>query len=518
MHRLVIATTALLTMVGATVVAGYLFVFAVGADRLAQAAPGGSAFYATAYLQPSTGQKMNMAGLLGRVPGFADAASLDQKLHEITARLMGEAGVDYERDVRPWLGNQVAVAARPDPQDLANADMWVLLATKDAGAAEEALQRIASDQGASVTNQEHEGVTIREAAGTAWAVLEELVVLAPTADGVAQVLDVEAGRADSLSDDGAFREAMDRLPADHLAAVYVDSSAFEDAAGTEQPATGYSTASLALVAEADGLHLSGIAPFDADAVPEAMREAFELGRQTGELSAWMPADTQAALVLFGVSQSLTAAEEQLGEIEGGDAVSDALAQVRALAALGLGIDIDSDLLPLFDGEAALAAGGLDRALPAATLLLRPSDADAAEAALNRLREALEERGASVSEEDVGGTTVTSVEVPDLTGVAYAVHEGVVVAGLSREDVAAALDAHDGDSLADTERYVDAWELAGTRGGSELYLDVAALVDAFGDELGVGDEVGDILREIGALAYTMPARDDHSEIHVVLTVR
>ncbi|HEX2141590.1 MAG TPA: DUF3352 domain-containing protein [Candidatus Limnocylindria bacterium] len=518
MQRLVIALTTLLTLTGAAVVTGYLLVFAVGSDRLAQATPAGTAAYATVYLQPSTGQKMNLAQLLGRVPGFADAASLDQKIHEITARLMGEAGVDYERDVRPWLGNQVAIAARPDAADPLAADTWFLAATTDAGAAEAALERIATDQGSQVTTSEHEGVTVSAADGTAWAVLDELVIFAPDPASVTEALDVAAGRADSLASEAGFRDAMGRLPSDHLAAVYLDSTEALASSEADTPATGYTDLSLALVAEAEGLHLFGVAPFDADEAPESMVDAFELGRQVGELTGWMPEDTQAALVVFGLSQSLTAAEEQLGSAPGGDAVADALNQVRAVAALGLGIDIDDDVLPLFDGETAIAVGGIDTGTPGAQLLLRPSDAQAAEAALGRLRDALAGRGAAVDEEQIDGTTVTTVEVPELGTVSYAVRDGVVAAGLTTDAVIGALDAGAGTSLADTERYADAWELAGTRGGNEGYLDVAAVVDGFGDEMGATGEVGDILREIGALAATMPARDDHSEIHIVLTVR
>ena len=105
LQRLAIALTTLLTLVGAAVVTGYLFVFAVGTDRAAGAVPSDATAYVTVYLQPSTGQKMNLATLLGHVPGFADAAGLDQKLHEISARFLGQAGIDYEADVRPWIGN-----------------------------------------------------------------------------------------------------------------------------------------------------------------------------------------------------------------------------------------------------------------------------------------------------------------------------------------------------------------------------------------------------------------------------
>ncbi len=113
LQRLVIALTVFIGLVGATVVAGYLAIFAAGTDRAARAVPADAIAYATVYLQPSTGQQMNLALLLGHVPGFADAANLDQKIHEIAARFLGQAGIDYEADVRPWIGNQLSVALRP---------------------------------------------------------------------------------------------------------------------------------------------------------------------------------------------------------------------------------------------------------------------------------------------------------------------------------------------------------------------------------------------------------------------
>ena len=88
MHRLVIALTTLLSLTAAAVVAGYLFLFAAQPDRAAEAVPDGTAFYATLYLQPSTGQKLNLAELMSRVPGFSDRDALDQKIHEITARFL----------------------------------------------------------------------------------------------------------------------------------------------------------------------------------------------------------------------------------------------------------------------------------------------------------------------------------------------------------------------------------------------------------------------------------------------
>ncbi|MGH2455932.1 MAG: DUF3352 domain-containing protein [Candidatus Limnocylindria bacterium] len=514
MQRLVVALTTLLGLTGIVVVAGYLFLFAAGTDRAARAAPADTVAYVTVYLQPSSGQKMNLANLLGRVPGFADAASLDQKIHEISARLLGDAGLDYEGDLRPWLGNQLALAIAPGTPDAVLQPRAVLLvAVRDPEAAGAALQRLAPGQSST-----YEGEEIVSGADRAWALLDDLLVMGQDAAAVRAALNADAGRDASLSGQAGFAAAMRRLPADHLAAAYLDLSGIAAAAGAEEQLDGYSTASFALLAENEGLRVAGSAPFDADAASAAAREAFALASEPSSLAEWMPADTQAELVVFGLSQSFAAAEEQLGG-RGSEPIADALNQLRAVAALGLGINVDDDLLPLFDRDAAIALGGLDGSSPDGLLLLRPSDPDAAQASLDRLRDALRDRGASVEETDVDGETITLLRVPDLGTVAFAVRDGVIVAGLGADQVGEALRARaDGSSLAATDRYRTAWELAGTRGGNEAFVDVAAVVDATGDALGISGEVGDILREIGALAITTPARDDQSELHVVLTVR
>jgi hypothetical protein len=314
---------------------------------------------------------------------------------------------------------------------------------------------------------------------------------------------------------------MEQVAADHLAAVYADLEAFGASTGISDQLGGYRTASLALLVEPDGLRLEGSAPFDADAASEHAREAFFLSSEPSSLAEWMPPDTQAEMVIFGLSQSIRAAEQGLGGEPGGDAVADALTQLRAVAALGLGISVDAQVLPLFDRETAVAITELEGELPRGQILLRPSDPAAATAALEEMRDELESRGATVEEEEIDGHAITTVEIPELATVAYAIDQEVVVIGLAGEDVAAALEARSsGDSLAATERYRDAWELAGERGGNELWLDAAALVDAAGEELGVTGEARDILLQAGALAMTAPARPDEarSDFHVVLTVR
>jgi hypothetical protein len=520
-QRLVVALTTLLSLTAAVVLGAYLFVFAAQPDRAARAVPADTAVYATLYLQPSTGQKLNLAELMSHVPGFADSASLDTKIHEITARFLGQAGIDYEADVRPWLGDQVALSVQPDGVDPEQADVLVVIDVRDRVAADAALDRIAGDLGLAPQAETHEGVALSVTADTSWALLEDVLLVGSSADAVRGGLDADAGRIDSLADSGAFADAMAEVAADHLASMFVDLEAFGTAAGLGEQLGGYRTASLALLVEPTGLRVQGSAPFDAEAASDQANEAFALSSEPSSLGQWMPASTQAELVVFGLSQSLQAIEDEVGGAEGGEEIIALLTQLRVGAAFGLGINLDADVLPLLDRETALAISGLEGTLPTGQLLLRPSDPDGAAAALERIRAALVERGAASDTHELAGTTVTSVAVPELGTVSYAISEGVVVLGLRPEDVETALTARtSGTSLAADERYTSAWELAGDRGGNEIWLDVGALVDAAGDELGVTGEARDILLQAGALAMTAPARPDEarSDFHVVLTVR
>jgi uncharacterized protein DUF3352 len=519
LHRLVVALTAFLAILAGVVVAGYLLIFAASPDRIARAVPASTTIYGTVYLQPSAGQKMNLAALLGHVPGLEDAASLDGKLHQIAAQLLARTGLDYEADLRPWLGDQLAIAVEPNGTDPSQARFTLLVAVTDRPAAAAALTRIAAERQLAGVPESYQGVELTVAPGGVWALLDDLLIVGGDAGTVRAALDADADRAPSLADSTSFLAAMRRVPADHLAAVYIDIKGLARLAGAEGQLGGYSQASLALVVESNGLRLTGSAPFDAGAASAGARAAFALASEPSSLAEWMPDDTQAELVVFGVAQSLVAAEEQLGSDPATSAVADALNQVRALAALGLGINVDDDLLPLFNREAAVAVGHLADARPSVQLLLRPADAAGAQASLDRMRDGLRGRGSTIRERTVDGVTITTVPIPSLGEVSYAMREGVIVAALDPADVAAALTAAaDGQTLAATARYRSSWELAGVHGGNELWVDVARVVEAAGDQLGVTGDVRAILLEIDALAMTAPAHDALSEFHVVLTAR
>lgn len=517
MHRLVIALVTLIGLTGAAVVASYLLVFGAATDRAASLVPADAALYANVYLQPSNGQRMNLAGLLGRVPGFEDESTLDEKIDQVAQNLLSGAGIDYRQHVKPWLGNQIAIAAWPSTADPMDAEPILLVAVKDVEAARASVAELVARDGPTFTTETYQGVDLQVAEGTSYAILDEMLVVAPAADQLRAVVDVSAG-ADSLADAQAFREAADRLPADHLASVYVDLAALAEATDTADALSGVSTAGAALVVERDGLHLLGSAPFAMDEAEPSSRAGFAMGGEPSSLVEWMPEETLAEVVIFGLRGTLEDAEAAAADSPEGEEVVSTLDTLRAVAAFGLGIDIDNDLLPLLDREAAVALTDLSGELPRGQLLLRPEDPAAASDALDRLTEALSGVGGSSRVEEVDGNQVTIVGVPDTGEVAWTVVDGIVILGLSPDDVAAAIEAHgSGQSLGRSDAYRTAFEVAGTRGGNEAWADVRAIVDLMGADADLPTDVRDILDQLGALAITAPSRDDQIEFHAVLTV-
>jgi hypothetical protein len=517
MHRLVIALVALIGLTGAAVVAGYLLVFGAATDRAAALVPAEAAVYANVYLQPSNGQRMNLAGLLGRVPGFEDESTLDEKLDQVAQNLLSGSGIDYREQVKPWLGNQIAMAAWPSAADAMEAEPILLVAVKDVEAARASVAELIAEDGPTFTSETYEGIELQVAEGTSYAIIDEMLVVAPAADHLRAVVDVSIG-APSLADAEAFREAAERLPTDHLASAFVDLAALAVATDTADALSGVSTASAALIAERDGLHLSGSAPFAMEEAEPSSRAGFAMGGEPSSLVEWMPDETLAEVVVFGLRQTLEDAEAAAAETPEGEEVVSTLDMLRGVAAFALGIDIDNDLLPLLDREAAVAVTDLSGELPRGQLLLRPEDPAAAAEALERLTDALSGVGGSSRAEEVDGNRVTIVAIPDAVELAWTVVDGIVILALDPDDVAAAIDAHrSGQSLGRSDAYRTAFEVAGTRGGNEAWADIAALVDLAGADADLPADVRDILDQLGALAITAPSRDDQIEFHAVLTV-
>lgn len=507
LHRLAIALVTLLGLTGGTVVGAYLLLFAGGADRAARLAPAETVAYATVYLTPTAGQQMNLAELLGRFPGFADDAALDTKVDQLVQNLVAsQLGLDYREQIKPWLGDQLAFAWVPVDGELPPGAPITIAEVTDADLARRAIAD--AMEGLTFTARQYRGVELHDGGLTGFVVVDDMLLVG-SPNALETMIDVSLG-ADALASRPDFRRAMAALPADHLASGFVDIAGLAAIAGVDGSSVSVPSAGAALVAETDGLRVTGSGAFAAG--------AGRVDEHASSLVEWMPPDTIAEATAFGLGGTFV---EAVDAVAGVDEARDALAALdllRAAAALGLGIDLDADVRSLLDGEAAVALSGFDGERPRGQVLLRPlSPGDAADV-IDRLLEGLGGVGTETSTEELGSATITTLTIPEMGDVAFTSVEDVVIIGLTADDVAAAIEAHDTrTSLGTSAAYRRSFDRIGERAGNEGWADVQALLSLVGDSLPTDRDVRDMLGQLETFGFTMPSHADHLAFHAALAV-
>jgi hypothetical protein len=208
-------------VVGATV-AGVLAA-AAGAFAVAQFMSSGPApatvvpddtmAYFSLDLDPDGGQKIEAVQTLRKFPAIRDELGLDGSedlrrwLYEALTAEAPCPDIDFGDDVDPWLGNKVAVGARPGDDEPV---LFFVVQVKDADLAKDGVAKIAECAGEDVP-------------GTAFA--DDYMVVAETteiADGI--IADAEDG---ALADDDEFNRWIDAAGGSGIVEAYVSADAPE---------------------------------------------------------------------------------------------------------------------------------------------------------------------------------------------------------------------------------------------------------------------------------------------------
>src|SRR3954447_15702834 len=79
------------------------------AKRAAAIVPRDALAYASLSVDPSDAQKNNVNDILAKFPK-ASRKTFDAYKDDLITRAVKELGLDYERDVKPWLGSELSLA------------------------------------------------------------------------------------------------------------------------------------------------------------------------------------------------------------------------------------------------------------------------------------------------------------------------------------------------------------------------------------------------------------------------
>lgn len=500
-----------LTALVAVVVIAFVVFANQRAASVGSAAPGylpaTTLVYLDARLDLPGDQGQQVAGFLSRFPGFADQSALPAKLDDIMTRLVHAASndkVDYDSQVKPWFGGQVAIALTHLPGGTgskATAGSLVLFSVRDQAAARVAVDAILKETGTSVTASEvYRDVSIQvlagppAASGAALAITPDMLLVGRSAADLKAALDLHAGSGSSLAGSSSFTAALAGLRTDRLGTLFVDvpglTEAAEAAAATAGPAASLlSTLPRPVGAVAGELHAEGnrlVASFRAAKGPDAP----SLSSRTSEVASHVPSDAVVYLESHDTGQLF---HDAISGIETSPAFKAQAGDPQLQALEGLLGGDPKDLLGWVKDAAAVVTLGPD-GTPQGGVVALAGDAATGQARVSQWLglvklAALQSGGAlSTTQEQASGTTITVVHIatgqlagsssaPATIELAIASRDDLFVVGLGDAFVKQVLARSPADSLARSSRYQDALKAAGGPNDSGvLWLDVAGLKD------------------------------------------
>lgn len=242
----------LATILVFAVVGGVIFVAAPRAgtaSEVAHYAPAGVATYVELRLDLPGDQHQNLAALMSHFPGFADQSAFQQKLDDTIDSLLTSktnSQLDWNNDVKPWFGGQLALFGNPTATGPAPAcpsisacagymsgsganDMVFVLTVSDRSKLEaELTARLGTTTPTTTSYQGTDIETVSPASmgggQISYAVTDNALVAGPNIDLVKQALDVHAGQAPALADDTFITQQLGQLHADRLATFYYDAA------------------------------------------------------------------------------------------------------------------------------------------------------------------------------------------------------------------------------------------------------------------------------------------------------
>ena len=202
---------------GGAVVAGGAWAatsfFSTG-EQPAEALPASTVAYFSVDLDPSGGQKIEAIKTLRKFPGFTDKVDLqtdddlrERFFEEVTSS--GECeGLDYDADVKPWLGSRAAMAVVDLGED--EPTPVGVVQTTDAGKAEDGLSALVDACG---------GGEAAEGDVGGWVVDGDWIVVAETPEIAQKVVDAADGS--TLAGNASFEEWTGEAGDDGFMSMYV---------------------------------------------------------------------------------------------------------------------------------------------------------------------------------------------------------------------------------------------------------------------------------------------------------
>ena len=287
--------------------------------------------FVTLDLDPAMGQKAAVASLLEKFPSLADAP--EDLRGDLLDRLLEDSGLDVDpaRDIEPWLGDRMALAAVPARDAELGMAPVLALAVTDEQAMTDSLDRL------------------QDGGELGYALRDGFVLLAPDQETADRV----AGAEKVLADDSDYAADREALGGDHIAVAWADLGSVQgylaEAMGEAGADLGFGAQDLSgrlvmgLHAEEDALELEGLDIGGSDRGP--LGGGSEPTRLVGEL----PEDAVVGFSAGGLGDALV---DQWAQLQESGALAGAEEQIASL-----GVELPGDLRALLGSDLAVVVRG-----------------------------------------------------------------------------------------------------------------------------------------------------------------
>ncbi len=284
--------------------------------------------------------------------GLADALGISESINEL--------GIDFQTDVRPWIGLEAAVSVM-DIED-ASQGVVVAAATRSRKASDKFLQKLRDQMeagGSSFDETTYRRIPIAfEVVGseekTAFATLNRFVVVADSLAAMQQVIDATQGEAPNLGESSNYRDLMRHLPSNRSGAIYVPQALTRELGEVLGLGVfeGYRGLAIALSLEANRACLDIVQEFGTDTLSRAEIDYIRRSGHSPQITRAIPDD--ALFVLTGKDLP-TGWRMSLGSIPGfsPEGIDDIVEEIR----YDTGVDLEEDIFSWMTGEYALVALG-----------------------------------------------------------------------------------------------------------------------------------------------------------------
>jgi hypothetical protein len=571
--RWVVALIVVAVVAGASF-AGIALVAAGGsASSLAGYAPASTTVYAELRTDLPGDQQAAVGELLANFPGFTDQSSLDYKIDQALGGLftrVAGTGLDYGRDLKPWLGGEIAAAAgsletlKPATGGGVTGGWALVMAT----AKEPDLARafLGARLGQPTATQTYAGATLStvtvaglEGREIAWTVTGTTVLVGDLA-AVESALDARA--TGGLAATQSFTEAVGQVPAAHVALAWADAPALASAAVAARgafmpdasPLPSHAAAAVpawivgAVRAEPAGMTLEVVAPRSDGAAAGTAH--------VSQLASRLPGTTVAMVEVHDAGALLERA------------ITAAAGNQQARAALGAAAPLlDGSLGSFVDwaGDGSVAVTRADGKMAGGIVALA-ADPTVAAQRLAAIRAFLNfadlpNGNPVVTEEPYGDGTIVTLDFGDLrpaltkalqgmsgptgsgasgglpagldpasivglipasTSISYTVQRGVAVLGTDAAFVKAVVDTTPATSLAEVPAYQAAIGLAGASNDGQAFVDAATVVEVAKQAdtsvaSALGGDAGAFIARIRSLGAASTRAGDSIHIRVAVAV-